>query len=96
MLNETIYTKRAAIKRLGVTRARYEQLLQAGILPKPIVLVPGSRPIHTESQIVTAEANLARRAMERFHELAKKRAEKGYKPIKPIKLNLKPNQTLRK
>ncbi len=95
MLNETIYTKRAAIKRLRVTRSRYEQLLESEILAKPITLVPGAHPIHTESQIVAAENNLTRRAMDEYRQMERTRAQKGYKPIKPIKA-LKPNQQFKK
>lgn len=87
-----IYTKQAAIKRLGVSRARYEQLIESGILPKPVALIPGARPIHTERQIQTAERNLEEMMMRDFYAARERDRAKGYKPTKPIK-PLAPGET---
>lgn len=86
MINPTeiIYSKEKARKRLGVSRGRYEQFIESGILPKPFVIVNGSRPIHTETQIQIAESNLYQKAVENSRPRTP-----DVKPIKPISENLK-------
>lgn len=56
------YSKAETRSRLHVGRTRYEYLIAAKILAKPIALVPGARPVHTSAQITLAEQKLYRQA----------------------------------
>lgn len=76
---EKLYSKAAARRRLGISRARYEQFIESGILPAPFAIVEGSRPIHTESQIARAESNLYERALSNL-----RNRTPGARPVKPI------------
>ena len=48
---------------MKVSRARYGQLIKAALLDKPFEIVPGSRPVHTESQIRRCEKSLYEMAL---------------------------------
>lgn len=82
---EKLFSKSATRRALKISRARYEQFIESGILPEAFEIVPGSRPVHTETQIRLAEANLYARAIENIRPKTP-----GAKPIKPVRL--KPNQ----
>lgn len=79
-MNEKFYSKRAARLKLGVSRARYEQLIEAGFLSEPFKLTRTSRPVHTETQLRRCEMNLTEIAS-REH-LTRAKADR--KPIKPL------------
>lgn len=57
------YSKAETRARLQVGRRRYAQLIESKILPQPIEIIAGARPVHTTGQIEIAESNLYRRAL---------------------------------
>lgn len=59
---ERVFKRSEARARLNVTKYRYIQLVELGILAEPIRLSKNSHPLHTESQLRSAEKKL--------HELA--------------------------
>lgn len=63
MTGERLYSKAKTMERLEIGRHRYEQIIKSKLLPKPIVLAPGGRPVHTESQIHFYEQNIYRQAL---------------------------------
>lgn len=60
---KTFYSKAATRKRLEVGRTRYKHLIASSILAKPIEIVLGARPVHTEDQIQAAENNLYKKVV---------------------------------
>lgn len=52
------YSKAETRTRLRVGRTRYEYLIAAKILAKPISLVPGARAVHTEAQLHICEQKI--------------------------------------
>lgn len=82
---EKIYTKNKARIELGLTRGKYDQFIESGILLKPIALVEGVRPVHTESQIRLARRNLERLALAEAREIEKRNRENALAPYKPTK-----------
>lgn len=60
MTGKQFYSKADARKRLGVGRVRYEYLIQSEVLAVPVEIVPGTRPVHTESQLHAAEMKIQR------------------------------------
>lgn len=69
---------------LGISRAKYDEFIAEGILPAPVALSKGSRPMHNEMHVRIAERNLDERMMRDWNEIQRKNAEKGYKPMKPV------------
>jgi hypothetical protein len=63
MTDEELYSKAQMRKRLKVGKLRYEYLIESGLLPEPIALTPGSRPVHTESQVQIYKQNIYRKAV---------------------------------
>lgn len=78
-MSEKIYSKTAARLRLGISRVRYQQLIEAGILGEPFVLVENSRPVHTETQLRRCEVNLI--AISSKEHLRRARNPKAIKPL---------------
>ena len=85
-MSEELFSKEATRKILKISRARYQQFIDSGILPKPFEITPGSRPVHSETQIKIAEKNLYERAVASL-----RKTTPGTKPIKPLnpKINYK-------
>lgn len=63
MSEKIFYSKSDVRRRLGVGRTRYAQLIAAGILPPPVELIAGARPVHTQAQVALAENNLLKQVM---------------------------------
>lgn len=66
MTGKQFYSKAETRARLQVGRVRYEYLIAAEILSKPVEIVPGTRPVHTDSQIRAAEAAIQRQLTNNF------------------------------
>jgi hypothetical protein len=58
-----LLTKKETIKQLKISRARYEQFIESGILPKPFEIAPGSRLYHSPAHLDAVERNLYERAI---------------------------------
>lgn len=62
MGEKQFYSKAETRARLQIGRTRYAYLIESNILPKPIVLASGARPVHTDAQIQIAEQKIYRQA----------------------------------
>lgn len=82
---EKFYLSKAELRReLNVSQTRYNQLLAAGIIPLPVVLTPGSRPVHIPSDVELTRHRLRNKAAAERGKLEDTRSKSGGKPIKPI------------
>lgn len=59
---ERFYKRKEVRDRLNLSKRKYQQVIDSGILEKPIRLTENSHPLHTESQIVAAEQRIFERA----------------------------------
>lgn len=91
---QKLYTKKESLKRLGISGTHYRQLIEAGILPRPVALVEGARPVHIEAHFTLCERNLHQKMMLEHKEIEERNWRNGNKPTKPIK-PLAPNETSR-
>ena len=88
MRGEKLFKRSEVRKRLNVSRYGYEQLIDEGILAKPIRLSdnPNAHPRHTESQLLSAEKKLYEKANPRPKQRRQNRglSEKQMKELREI------------
>lgn len=90
LTGEKFYSKAATRRRMNnITRARYEQLVESGMLEKPVKLTPSARAVHTESQIVLALEKIYQDSCAGYLQRQRENEQKGYKPMKPISQKIK-------
>ncbi len=79
-LNPTeLFTKKETRARLKLSRQKYRQGIESGILPEPFEIASGSRKYHSEAQFRKYENNLYERAVVRTLN-----RRPGARPIKPF------------